>query len=67
MQDAKSLLDSLMGNDRNRKVGRLVNDRPWEDRSICRGYLVGFCPYDLFKNTKRDAGNTWYASGKEYY
>ena len=27
------------------------------DHKVCRSYLVGVCPYDLFTNTKQDWGD----------
>eukprot|EP00954_Amorphochlora_amoebiformis_P022913 1356678-Amorphochlora_amoeboformis.AAC.2 len=27
----------------------------WDD-DVCKYFLVGLCPYDLFKNTKSDLG-----------
>lgn len=55
MDDARALLNSLMGNDRNarpeqRKIRRFTDD------DICRNYNLGLCPHDLFRNTKIDLG-----------
>jgi len=45
----------LMGSDRDAKPEeRRV--RKFTDSDICRNYLIGLCPHDLFKNTKMDLG-----------
>merc|ERR1712050_539175 len=38
------MLDALMGPGRDQTKD--PNAQDWKDRSICRGYLVGFCPLD---------------------
>jgi len=57
MDYQRKLLDELMGADRN----RTPNDKPqqrmhWSDESVCKHYLVKFCPNELFVNTKADLG-----------
>jgi len=55
MDDARALLESLMGPDRNaRPTERRV--RKFTDEDICKSYLLGLCPHDLFKKTKMDLG-----------
>lgn len=54
----RALLDELMGAARNltdeeKKGYREVR---WDDKQVCRFYLVRFCPHDLFVNTKSDLG-----------
>ena len=51
MDDARKLLDELMGINRNGDVDEsnlLQVDNP----EVCRQYLCGFCPAELFSNTK---------------
>eukprot|EP00401_Gymnodinium_catenatum_P051737 CAMPEP_0117480326 /NCGR_PEP_ID=MMETSP0784-20121206/12335_1 /TAXON_ID=39447 /ORGANISM="" /LENGTH=388 /DNA_ID=CAMNT_0005274765 /DNA_START=358 /DNA_END=1525 /DNA_ORIENTATION=- len=61
MDDARALLDSLMGQARNAgKEERKKKKRgeSFKDDTVCKFQLVGFCPEheDLFHNTKRDIG-----------
>jgi len=60
MDDARKLLDSLMGNHRNvdRKEAAKRKGRNFLEDNICKHYLLGFCPQheDLFHSTKRDIG-----------
>lgn len=28
----------------------------WDDKEVCRFYMVRFCPHDLFVNTRSDLG-----------
>jgi len=55
MEEQKELLDRLMGinrnNDRNDEV---VSD--FRDDRVCKFYLRGVCPHDMFVNTKVDIG-----------
>lgn len=60
--DAKALLDSLMGADRNAKADERVI-RKFFDDDICKNFLMGLCPHDLFGNTKIDLG----ACSKEHH
>lgn len=55
MDDARALLNSLMGNDRNEHAEQR-RVRKFTDGDICKHYLLGLCPHDLFKNTKMDLG-----------
>lgn len=58
MVDAtRALLDELMGKERN----VLPNERQnvgthFSDPEVCKHYLCGFCPHQLFINTKSDLG-----------
>lgn len=55
MDEQRALLDSLMGRNRD-------GDKPEEDITdfrhprVCKPYLCGLCPHDLFQNTKMDFG-----------
>lgn len=57
MEDAKALLDSLMGISRDKQAKDRRTDE-WKEETICKRFLVGFCPVDYktnwFHNTKRD-------------
>jgi len=55
-QEIAAMLDELMGRNRNSGPDDKVPDITWEDTSVCRYYLVNFCPHDLFTNTKADLG-----------
>jgi len=57
------LLDQLMGKDRNlTSEERPKRRKRWDDEDVCPYYLNGFCPNDLFTNTKSDLG----PCGKEH-
>lgn len=55
MDAQRALLDELMGRNRD-------GDKPEEDISdfrherVCKRFLCGLCPHDLFQNTKMDLG-----------
>ncbi|CAD2111336.1 U1 snRNA associated protein, putative [Plasmodium vinckei] len=49
-----SLLDSLMGKDRNEMASK--RNYSFKDENVCKYYLIDFCPHDLFPNTKSDIG-----------
>ena len=51
-----SMLDELMGRNRNVAPNEKVRELRWTDPDVCRYYLVTFCPHDLFTNTKMDLG-----------
>jgi len=55
MDATRALLDELMGKDRNtlEKGGRATH---FSDPEICKHFLCGFCPNELFINTKSDLG-----------
>lgn len=42
MHKAKAMLDALMGPSRD--TGGRADD--WKDKTVCKKFLVGFCPYD---------------------
>lgn len=53
----RAMLDALMGRDRNLGDEEKKNiKRHFSDAEICKYYLCGLCPYQLFKNTKSDLG-----------
>merc|ERR550534_890822 len=53
---AAQLLDELMGRDRNLVPGEKSAQVHWSHEDVCRDFLCGFCPHDLFTNTKADLG-----------
>ncbi|ETW28130.1 hypothetical protein PFFCH_04481 [Plasmodium falciparum FCH/4] len=54
MEEMRSLLDSLMGKDRNETDSK--KKYSFKDENVCKYYLIDFCPHDLFPNTKSDIG-----------
>lgn len=48
------MLDELMGTTRN--GGESTSSYRFDDRSVCRAYLLGCCPYMLLAQTKADMG-----------
>ncbi|GAB5365953.1 hypothetical protein AAMO2058_001102700 [Amorphochlora amoebiformis] len=57
MDTQRALLDQLMGKERNASFEeREKMQRHFWDDDVCKYFLVGLCPYDLFKNTKSDLG-----------
>jgi hypothetical protein len=50
---ARTMLDRLLGPDRNNNQRRKLD---FWDESVCKCFLVDFCPHDLFINTKSDIG-----------
>jgi len=57
MDAQRALLDQLMGINRNAIQGEDEdNTVKWNDSNVCVWYLCGFCPHDLFTNTKEDLG-----------
>lgn len=56
MDEQRLLLDSLMGVNRNHdRKHDVVSD--YRDDKVCKFYLSGMCPYDMFTNTKSDLGS----------
>ncbi|CRH01399.1 U1 snRNA associated protein, putative [Plasmodium relictum] len=55
MEEMRSLLDSLMGKDRN-EMDSKKKKYSFKDENVCKYYLIDFCPHDLFPNTKSDIG-----------
>ncbi|XP_065839368.1 luc7-like protein 3 isoform X2 [Oscarella lobularis] len=56
---ASKLLDELMG--KNRNLGSSERDKidleiSWSDSKVCKHFLCGFCPNEMFTNTKADLG-----------
>jgi len=60
MDEARKLLDSLMGPSRNKSHEEQQRADAWKDVNVCKRFLVGFCPNqgedNWFKNTRRDPG-----------
>lgn len=57
MQDARVLLDSLMGPSRDKSAEEQQKEDGWKDKNVCKRFLVGFCPNNVqdnwFHNTRR--------------
>jgi len=52
-----AMLDELMGRNRNYDPNDAnAKELKWSDNTVCRYYLVQFCPHELFTNTKADLG-----------
>ncbi|KMZ64861.1 Luc7-like protein [Zostera marina] len=54
MDSVRKQLDALMGANRNGDVTEV--NRKYYDSDVCRLYLCGLCPHDLFQLTKMDLG-----------
>ncbi len=55
LDSQRELLDSLMGINRNNdKSEDTITD--FKDERICKYYLLGLCPHEMFVNTKMDCG-----------
>ncbi|XP_047329310.1 luc7-like protein [Impatiens glandulifera] len=54
MDAIRKQLDVLMGANRNGDVTEV--NRKYNDRDICRLFLAGLCPHELFQLTKMDMG-----------
>ncbi|XP_026421665.1 putative RNA-binding protein Luc7-like 2 isoform X1 [Papaver somniferum] len=54
MDALRKQLDVLMGANRNGDVTEV--NRKYYDRDVCRLFLVGLCPHELFQLTKMDMG-----------
>lgn len=53
MDAQRALLDELMGRNRDGdKPNEEVTD--YRDQRVCKKFLCGLCPHDLFQNTKMD-------------
>ena len=50
--EQRKLLEQLMGGSATSRPAQLSLSDP----KVCRSYLVGTCPHDLFTNTKQDLG-----------
>jgi len=54
----RELLNSLMGTHRNLGPDEEQKKRSsWRDPTVCKYFLMGFCPYVLFFDTKSDIGS----------
>jgi hypothetical protein len=57
LEASRALLDQLMGKHRNVDP----NDRPkqlkYSDPDVCKYFICGFCPHELFVNTKSHLGD----------
>ncbi|VDK22814.1 unnamed protein product [Taenia asiatica] len=51
-----ALLDELLGKNRDAIDSDAMKGPHWSDEDMCRYFLCGFCPHDLFVNTKTDLG-----------
>ena len=56
LQSQAQLLDELMGKNRNIAPGARINQVRYDDDDVCKYALCGFCPHDLFVNTRADLG-----------
>lgn len=54
--ELSAMLDELMGKNRNAAPDDRSNDIHWSDRDVCKHFLCGFCPAELFTNTRSDLG-----------
>jgi RNA-binding protein Luc7-like 2 len=55
MDAQRALLDELMGRNRDGdKPNEEITD--FRDKRVCKKFLCGLCPHDLFQNTKMDMG-----------
>ncbi|RDD36553.1 putative RNA-binding protein Luc7-like 2 [Trichoplax sp. H2] len=52
-EHVRKLLDQLMGTSRD---GENKETLTFTDSRVCRAFLTGLCPHDLFTNTKMDIG-----------
>ncbi|KAL6863695.1 U1 snRNP splicing complex subunit [Trichoderma novae-zelandiae] len=50
--EQRKLLEQLMGASASSRAAQLSLNDP----KVCRSYIVGTCPHDLFTNTKQDIG-----------
>jgi hypothetical protein len=55
MDAFRKQLDALMGANRNGDVREVK--RKYYDRDVCRLYLTGLCPHDLFQLTVSDSAH----------
>ncbi|KAJ3300784.1 splicing factor [Borealophlyctis nickersoniae] len=51
--EQRKLLEQLMGKE---ALGGIPDDVTYTDPKVCRNFLCGLCPHDLFTNTKMDIG-----------
>lgn len=56
MDEQRALLDALMGSNRNNdKKNKELDD--YTDDRVCKFYISGYCPHEMFINTKVDCGS----------
>mmetsp|Transcript_18617 Transcript_18617/g.34939 ORF Transcript_18617/g.34939 Transcript_18617/m.34939 type:complete len:335 (+) Transcript_18617:69-1073(+) len=54
MEEARAMLDALMGPSRNQNQLSKESDSPdFADDKVCKNFLVGFCPHDWFTASRR--------------
>ncbi|KAK7111142.1 luc7-like protein 3 isoform X1 [Littorina saxatilis] len=53
---AAALLDELMGRSRNFDPNDQPPELHWDSEEVCKHFLCGFCPHELFTNTRADLG-----------
>jgi len=53
MDETRALLDALMGPNRNKKETSDSKQPDFVNRTVCKNFLVGFCPHDWFSMAKR--------------
>ncbi|KAK3740687.1 hypothetical protein QZH41_019062, partial [Actinostola sp. cb2023] len=56
MLSAAAMLDELMGTDRDLAPDQKGKSTHWSDQQVCKYHLCGFCPSELFINTRSDLG-----------
>nr|CAB3263570.1 luc7-like protein 3 [Phallusia mammillata] len=56
MTALSAMLDELMGKNRNAAPNEQVSELHWSDDDVCKHFLCGFCPAELFTNTRSDLG-----------
>jgi hypothetical protein len=57
MDQFRSILDELMGKDRDlARKEKVKLQKHFDSLEVCKYYLLDFCPHDLFPNTKSDLG-----------
>lgn len=54
--EMRKMLEQLMGEQYVNGTGKKAAQMSITDSKICRSYLVGTCPHDLFTNTRQDLG-----------
>jgi hypothetical protein len=55
VEQQRKLLEQLMG--KEALYGSLLPPSHFSDDNVCKDYLCGLCPLELFVNTKMDIGN----------
>ncbi|CAE7231481.1 Luc7l3 [Symbiodinium necroappetens] len=54
MEEARAMLDALMGPSRNQDQATKDTETPdFADEKVCKNFLVGFCPHDWFTTSRR--------------